>query len=158
MVDIVPEADLRVWRSFLGAHAASVGRIEAELEERRLIPLEWYDVLVAIQLAKDHRLRLMDIAQQLVLTRSNATRLIDRLEAIGLIRRERHEGDRRGTSAVLTAAGRQALRRAWPVYAKGIKQYFLSALKPAEVAVVGTALARVEQRARPLRPILRRRR
>src|SRR5579864_438172 len=158
MKALVPASGLAAWRAFLEAHSAAVGGIEGDLADAGLIPFNWYDVLVAIQLAPDHRLRMMDIAGRLMLTRSNATRLIDRLQTVGLIERERTDGDRRGTVAKLSADGRQALRRAWPVYARGIREYFLAALTPEEQRVMTRALTRVHERAHPSRRPLTRRR
>lgn len=157
MVELVKADGLEAWQSFLQAHAAVIGRIEVELEERGLIQLEWYDLLVAIQLAPEHQLRMMDVASALVLTRSNATRLVDRLEAAGLVRRERLDGDRRGMAALLTPAGREALRRAWPTYARGIAGYFLKTLTSDELRTITRAMARVTKNARPVRPSPRRR-
>jgi DNA-binding MarR family transcriptional regulator len=120
-----------------------VSRIEAALEEGGLVPLVWYDVLVAIAKAPRGRLRLKEVGSNLMLTRSGATRLVDRLEGAGLVRRERLKGDRRGTAAALTPAGRQALRAAWPVYAKGINKLFLGRLSEEELAALGPVLARI---------------
>ena len=149
--------EIATWRTFLTAHATAVARIQVDLEDGDLVPLEWYDVLVAIQQAPDNRLRMMNVAQNLLLTRSNATRLIDRLETVGLIRRGRLDQDRRGTAAILTPSGREALRRAWPVYARGIKRYFLSRLSTGEKQMLASALARVAEQPRPPRPASRRR-
>ncbi len=107
------------------------------------MPLVWYDVLVAIAKAPRGRLRLKEVGSSLMLTRSGATRLVDRLEGAGLVRRERLKGDRRGTAAALTPAGRQALRAAWPVYAKGINKLFLGRLSEEELAALGPVLARI---------------
>jgi len=148
--------EVATWRTFLTAHTRAVAWIEFELEEHDLVPLEWYDLLVAIQLAPDHRLRMMDVAQSLLLTRSNATRLVDKLETRGLIRRNRLDVDRRGMAAVLTAAGREALRRAWPVYAQGIRRYFISHLSRRERQTVASALGKVAGQPQPSRPPRRR--
>lgn len=148
---------IAVWRTFLTAQARAVARIESDLQQHDLIPLEWYDLLVAIQLAPDHRLRMMDVAKRLLLTRSNSTRLVDRLESAGLIERERLDGDRRGMAAVLTPAGRDAIRRAWPVYAQGIRRYFISRLSTEERRTVAAALVKVAEQPGPVRPPSRRR-
>src|SRR3712207_2736179 len=85
------------WRAFLRAHAAAVGRIERDLAaDEPDLPLTWYDVLVALVGAPDHRLRLRDLADQALLSRSGLTRLVDRLERAGLLRREPDPSDRRG--------------------------------------------------------------
>ena len=145
---LVPERGLDAWRSFLQAHAAVISRIEAELERRGLVPLVWYDVLVAISSAPGRRIRMSALADELVLTRSNATRLVDRLEKATLVGREVADEDRRGAFAVLTPAGREALRRAWPVYARGINELFLSRLSAREVEIIGAAFGRVREGAR----------
>ena len=88
------------------------------------------------------------LADELVLTRSNATRLVDRLEKAKLVGREVADEDRRGTFAVLTPAGREALRRAWPGYARGINQLFLSRFSASEVETIGAAFGRVPKAAR----------
>jgi len=145
---LVTERGLDAWRTFLQAHAAVISRIESELDRAGLVPLVWYDVLVAISSAPDRRLRMSALADGLVLTRSNATRLVDRLEKAGLVDREIADEDRRGAFAVLTPAGREALRRAWPVYARGINELFLSRLSDREVELVNAAFGRVRAGAR----------
>jgi DNA-binding MarR family transcriptional regulator len=143
VAELVPAEGLAAWRAFLEAHAAVVGRIQAELEAGGHVPLAWYDVLLAISEAPGRRIRLRDLARRLVLTRSGATRLVDRLAAAGLVDRERVDEDRRGAAAVLTLEGARALRRAWPRYADAINRLFVSALTPEEAATIRTALERV---------------
>jgi len=83
------------------------------------------------------------LAQRVVLSRSGLTRLVDRLEAEGLLTRDRSGTDRRGAYAVITEQGIAALRRAWPVYARGISQYFAQWLTTEEAQVLGSALERI---------------
>jgi DNA-binding MarR family transcriptional regulator len=149
------ERHLAAWRAFLNAHAAVIARIEGELAARELIPLAWYDVLVALWEAPQHRLRLSELAAAVVLSRSGLSRLIDRLEQAGLVRREPSPEDRRGAFAVLTPAGRAAQLRAWPVYAQGIQTYFAQELTEAEVDRLADCLGRVDAAARRGLPIKR---
>jgi DNA-binding MarR family transcriptional regulator len=86
---------------------------------------------------------LRELAQQVLLSRSGLTRLVDRLEAAGLLRREPDPTDRRGAFAVLTDAGYEALRRTWPLYARGIQDHFGRYLMPEEAGVLARALQRV---------------
>ncbi|MBW4471505.1 MAG: MarR family transcriptional regulator [Stenomitos rutilans HA7619-LM2] len=118
--------DLRnsTWRLFLTAHIKLLDRIEGKLKEADLPPLEWYDVLWALKEAPDHRLRLSELADKALLSRSNLTRLVDRLEAAELLQRERCPSDRRGAFAVLTEAGLAMQQAMWIIYAQGISQYF----------------------------------
>ena len=143
MNENIDEFHLAAWRAFLTAHAAVIDLIERELAEARQLPLSSYDVLLALVEAPEHRLRMHEIARAVVLSRSGLTRLIDRLEAEGLLSRERSNIDRRGAYAVLTAKGLEAVRQAWPIYAKGISQHFTSLLNDEEAHVLTTALERI---------------
>jgi DNA-binding MarR family transcriptional regulator len=137
------EARLTAWRALLVAHAATVSAIERELAAEGLVPLTWYDVLVTLWEAPDHRLRLHELARAVVLSRSGLTRLVDRLEAAGLLRREACADDRRGAYAVLTAEGRAAQLRAWPIYARGIATHFADHVSEEEAMILANALERV---------------
>jgi DNA-binding MarR family transcriptional regulator len=140
---MVEKSGLEAWRRFLKAHAAAVGAIERDLDSAGHIPLEWYDVLVAVSDAPKGRLRLKDLGRELVLTRSGATRLADRLEVARLVQRHPAQDDRRGVILTLTELGRKALRSAWPVYARGIRDQFLAKLSPEEVATLKAAMGRI---------------
>jgi len=140
---------MAAWRAFLNAHAAAIGSIERELAAERQLPLTSYDVLVALSEAPGNRLRMHELADAVVLSRSGLTRLVDRLEADGLLARARAGEDRRGAYAVLTDAGREALRRAWPVYARGISRHFSSLMNDDEVRAITAALGRVYAAQRP---------
>lgn len=149
MDEIIDEFHLAAWRAFINAHASVIDRIESEMAEAGQLPLTSYDVLVALAEARDGRLRMNDLARRVVvLSRSGVTRLADRLEAEGLLRRERTAEDRRGAYAVLTEKGRDALDCARPVYARGIIEHFSRYLNDEEVRVLTGALARVDAAAR----------
>ena len=137
--------DLRnsTWRLFLTAHVKLLDRMEAQLTAANLPSLEWYDVLFMLKEAPDQRLRLSEVANKVLLSRSNLTRLVDRLEAAGLLRRERCASDRRGAFAVLTAAGLAMQQRMWEVYAAGIAEYFGDAIDDAQVEVMQQALRKI---------------
>jgi|SRR5579863_10154215 len=127
---------LAAWRSFLAAHAALINQIEHELIEAEVVPLSWYDVLFALYEAPGQRLRMNELASAIVLSRSGLTRLVDRLEAEGLLSRERCGTDRRGAFAVLTDKGLAAMRGAWPVYAKGIAEHFARHISDEEARMI----------------------
>lgn len=139
---------LLAWRSFLTAHAALINLIERELQEAGVVPLSWYDVLFALYDAPGQRLRMNELASAIVLSRSGLTRLVDRLEAEGLLVRERLVSDRRGAFAVLTEKGVEAMRRAWPVYARGIGEHFARYLRDEEVSMMSEVFQRVLAEAR----------
>ena len=130
------QSRLVAWRSFLTAHAALINQIERELLEAGVVPLSWYDVLFALYDAPGQRLRMNELASAIVLSRSGLTRLVDRLEAEGLLVRERSARDRRGAFAVLTEKGVEAMREAWPVYARGINEHFARFLSDEEACLL----------------------
>lgn len=143
-----PETTRSVWPLFVTAHAALVERMEAELSAADLPELAWYDVLWAIERAPDQKLRLHELAHELVFSRSNLTRLVDRIEEAGFVKRERAADDRRGYYAVITPAGLALRKKMWPVYAKAIETCFDRHLTQAENGVLRSVLRRVLDAAR----------
>jgi len=142
MAPRVPEPHLAAWRGVLNAHAVVVGAVEEALADAGLPPLAWYDVLWAIRRAPGRRIRMAELASSLTVSRGGLTKLADRLEDAGLIRREAAEDDRRGLYAVVTPAGEQMLKRMWPVYAKVLRETFVAPIREDEAAVIADALSR----------------
>jgi DNA-binding MarR family transcriptional regulator len=128
-----------VWALFLTTHAVLLERIETRLAQAELPPLAWYDVLWGLERAPEQRLRMSELAEKVVLSRSNLTRLADRLEEAGLLQRARSEEDRRGAYAVLTVEGKAMRRRMWPVYAEAIRQLFESQITDVQAQVMAEA-------------------
>jgi DNA-binding MarR family transcriptional regulator len=137
------EVHLEAWRTFITAHARLIDAIDATLVDAEQLPLHWYDVLVELVEAPDRRLRLHELARRVVLSRSGLTRLLDRLEEAGLLSRQPDPSDRRGAYAVLTDKGREAMRRSWPVYARGIIKYFARHLSKSEAKTLTEMLKRM---------------
>jgi DNA-binding MarR family transcriptional regulator len=135
------------WAILLTAHATLVERIEAALAAAGLPSLSWYDVLWELEKA-DGRLRMHNLARRVVLSRSNLTRLADRLEDAGLITREDCAEDGRGYDLVLTRAGRAMRKKMWPVYEAGIERVFSRHVTADEARAIGEALARAVKAAR----------
>jgi DNA-binding MarR family transcriptional regulator len=149
VADEVPEQHLRAWRALLNVHAATVARVEAALARQGLPPLGWYDVLWALYRAPDRRLRMSEVADSLTISRSTFTRLAARIEAAGLLRRERHPSDGRGQLAVLTPAGEEMLRRMWPVYARELNAAVTASLPARDAARLAALLERLRGEAAP---------
>jgi len=139
----VPETHLAAWRAVLNAHTSIVANAEAALAAAELPPLAWYDVLWAIRRAPARRLRMAELAAGLTISRGGLTKLADRLENAGFLRREPADDDGRGLYAVLTADGNTLLRRMWPVYSRALRETFVSAISSEEAAGIAAALARV---------------
>ena len=138
----ISDDELSTWRAFLNAHATATASIEEDLRAAGRPPLAWYDVLWPLHRASGGRLRMGELSDEVVLSRTGMTRLVDRIEGAGLLRREPVPDDRRGAYAVITPAGERALRDMWPVYARGIRKHFLAAVA-GDAAAVRAALERV---------------
>ena len=121
------------WRAFLRAHAAVTRRLETELETDQALSLADYDALIQLAFAPDLRLRMNELADGLMLTRSGVSRLVDRLVGDGLVERDRCSADARGAYAVLTEAGLARLRAATPTHVHGVERHFLDALADADL-------------------------
>lgn len=137
------------WTLFLAAHTLVLERIETALAGAELPPLAWYDVLWELEKADDGKLRMHQLAERVVLSRSNLTRLADRLEDAKLLRRESCGGDRRGAYCVITAAGRQMRKKIWPVYRRQIEALFADQLTSAEARTLAQALEKILVAAKP---------
>jgi DNA-binding MarR family transcriptional regulator len=131
--EISPD-ELAAWHAFLRAHSGMLRRISVDLEESGLPPLSWYDVLAALR-AADGSLRQVELAERVVLSNSGLSRLIDRIEKGGLVRRTSCPTDRRSFYIELTGEGAEMFERMWPVYARGVAEDFIPALgsNPCEV-------------------------
>jgi DNA-binding MarR family transcriptional regulator len=139
----------RAWGLFLLAHSLVLERIEAALAGAGLPPLAWYDVLWELEKADDGRLRMHELAERIVLPRYNLTRLADRLEEAGLVRREDCPDDRRGYYLAITPAGKQMRQRMWSVYGPQIDALFARQLTLAQAGEIAQALAAVARAAKP---------
>ena len=131
------------WRAFLRAHATVIGELEQEMQEGEGLPLTWYDILVNLECAPNCRLRMQALADSILLSRSGLTRLLDRMAAAGLVRREPCPEDRRGTYAALTEPGRQALEKAAPGHLAGVDHHFLSKLDDDDIEALIAAFGKV---------------
>jgi DNA-binding MarR family transcriptional regulator len=134
---------LHAWRLFLTASSKLVTQIDNRLRMSDQIPLNWYDVLIELYEAPDKRLRMSDLADRVLLTRSGLTRLVDRLEKEGFLLRELDPDDRRGFYAIITPEGIQAMRQAWPVYAEAITDLFGQYLSEDEAKQLGDVFSRM---------------
>jgi DNA-binding MarR family transcriptional regulator len=141
-------ARLAAWRALLEAHAAVTDLLERELEQERGLPLSKFEVLLKLAEAPGGRMRMLELAQSVLLSKSGLSRLVDRMEEAELVRRERCPSDRRGAYAVLTDEGRHLLRRSAPVHLRGIQEHFAAHLADHEVWVLIHALGKVNTAAR----------
>ena len=134
---------LTAWKLFLESYRRLLDTLDEELRSERGMPLTWYDVLIQLFGAPDHRLRMNQLAERVLLSKSGLTRLIDRMEQAGLVERASSPKDRRGSYAVLTPRGEQAFREAVPVHLRGIEKHFACHLTATEARTLIRALEKV---------------
>lgn len=142
------QRELAAWKGMLKTHRDLVARLDAELERDHGIPLSSYEVLMILADSPGGRMRMGELASELLLSRSGLTRLVDRLERQGLAGRERCPEDARGLFAVITRAGRDKLRDARPAHLAGVRRHFVAPLENEDL----TALARAWERLRAIGP------
>jgi DNA-binding MarR family transcriptional regulator len=118
--------ELAAWRGLLRVHAALIKGLDEELESRHGLPVSSYEVLLHLSVVPGRRMRMRDLAEAVLLSRSGLTRLVDRLAADGLIERAACPSDARGSFAVLTDRGQAALSEARPTHLDGVRRRFLS--------------------------------
>ena len=122
------ESEVRTWIRFLATHAAITRELEARLMGAHGLTLSDYDVLVQLARAPEHKLRNLELAKAVVLTRSGVTRLVDGLERDGLVARSSCPSDKRGTFVHLTDEGVARLREAASTHIDAIRELFLERL------------------------------
>lgn len=135
--------DLAAWRALLRAHSGALRAIEDDLAGARMIPLSWYDVLLELNAAPERRMRMSELGEEVVLSRTRVSRVVDELVRAGLVERQPDPADGRASFAVLTTKGRSELRKAAPRYLEGIDRHFTSLLDERERSVVSSALQKV---------------
>jgi len=140
-----------IWRSFFETASALLDVLDRQLQARAGISLPWYDVLVHLEEADDGRLRMGDLANGILFSKSGLTRVVDRMEHVGLVQRERPAGDRRVIEVVLTDAGRETLAAARPYHRDDVERLFASHLDDRDFAALARAMPKVRDVARTAR-------
>ena len=146
-----PRDALVAWRVFFECALALPDVLDAELRQAGKLTLRWYDVLVSLEDAADG-VPMTELANRILASKSGLTRVIDKMEAEGLVRRVRPPGDRRVVLVQLTEAGRAALEDSRIVHRDGIRRHFVDLLEDEEIAQVAAVLDKVRAHVRPLRP------
>lgn len=141
-----PDPKLEAWRSLLTAHAALVDVLGSEMKAELGLPLSWYEVLLYLNESESSTLRMHELAESLLLSRSAATRFVERMESAGLVDRRPCETDRRGTQVAMTAAGREAFATAAPFHLEGIKRHFSDLIDDGEAVLITAVMSRIAAR------------
>ena len=137
--------ELGAWRGMLRVHASLTKALDAELVRAHGLPLSSYEVLLFLADAPGGRLRMAELADGVLLSRSGLTRLVDRMEREGLLRRERCADDARGYNAAITAKGRKLFQQARRTHLDGVRERFLRHLSADDLR----ALAEVWEKVAP---------
>ena len=131
------------WGGFLRAHSELTRALDAELVEAHGLPLSSYEVLLRLARVPEGRLRMSELAESVLLSRSGLTRLADRLEKSGLIARQECRTDQRGLYAVITAEGRRVFEDARRTHLASVRERFLAELSPEEQGLLGEVWERL---------------
>jgi DNA-binding MarR family transcriptional regulator len=148
LLDLLVEAEVpgrrgfEAWRSLLRAHATLVRRLDRDLEQETGLQLADFDVLAQLA-AANGELRMTELADRALISRSGMSRRVARLVDEGLVRRDRADTDARGVVVALTEAGIARLRETAPVHARGISKLFVAPLDDQELALLERALNKV---------------
>ena len=142
---------LRAWRLFLESALALQSVLDAELEHEVGLTLRWYDVLIHLEESPDG-IPMSELAARIVHSKSGFTRLVDRMEHAGLVRRVRPEHDRRTILIVLTDKGTATMQHARRYHRDGIERHFSQHLTDTEIKTLTHAFEKISTHARPLRP------
>lgn len=136
--------ELAAWRGMLAVHARVTGTLDAELRAAHRLSLSAYEVLMFLGEARDHRMRMSEIADRVLLTRSGCTRLVDRLAGRGYVVRAAADSDGRGLYAEITPDGLAALRAARRTHLAGVRREFLDRLSDVDERRLGQVWGRFD--------------
>ncbi|MET0510728.1 MAG: MarR family transcriptional regulator [Thermoleophilaceae bacterium] len=136
--------ELGAWRGLLRAHSSLTKALDAELMREHGLPLSSYEVLLFLADAPGGQMRMSELADGVLISRSGLTRLVDRIEREGLLRRERCEEDARGWFAAITDDGRELFQRARQTHLDGVRKLFLSRFSRDELRTLGALWERLE--------------
>jgi DNA-binding MarR family transcriptional regulator len=132
-----------MWRAFLEVHSTVIKYLERQMQEQHNLPLSWWDVLQKLSDSEGGRLRMGELAESVLLTRSGITRLLDRMITAGMVVREQCPGDRRGYYAVITQLGLDTIKKVGLDHSKYAWDAFWEHVTQEEAAVMEKVFSRV---------------
>jgi DNA-binding MarR family transcriptional regulator len=144
----LPKNQRVAWYGFLRAHAEIIEQLDTELETAHGLTLSSYDVLIQLSQEEEGELRMSELADEVVISRSGLTRLVERLERRGFVERRRGDRDPRMTFARITRAGLDKLAEATPTHLEGVKRLFFAKLSARETRMLAGVFVRLRGRGR----------
>ncbi|MEZ7128336.1 MarR family winged helix-turn-helix transcriptional regulator [Nonomuraea sp. AD125B] len=143
-------AEQRAWRTHLALHKLLMHRLDRELQEHTL-SLNDYEILVNLSESQGRRMRMSDLADATIQSRSRLSHQISRMEAKGLVKREDCRDDRRGTFAVLTDEGWETIQRVAPFHVASVREHFVDRLTDEQLEAIEAAYAPLVEQLKKLR-------
>ena len=143
MTKWLTEPQQKVWRNWLAASSLLHEQLNSELQESDGLTMADYEILVRLSDAPDRRIRMSDLAQITLSSRSRLTHQIDRMEKAGLVTRQACSDDRRGQHCVMTDKGWKTLVAAAPHHVESVRAHFVDILTAEEYAALGKATAKI---------------
>jgi DNA-binding MarR family transcriptional regulator len=143
------DEEMRIWRAFLASSSGVTSKIDAKLKTTCGISLDDYEVLVHLSEADEQRVRMSNLSDLLLHSRSRLSQRVDRLVGRGFVDREKDENDARGTWAVITTEGLEALKAAAPHHLSDVRSELFAHLAPDELPGLVEILERIAQSSRP---------
>jgi DNA-binding MarR family transcriptional regulator len=143
MSDHLSESHISAWVRLTRVSQSCLEAVEADLKAAGHPPLVWYDVLLELTRAPEGRLLHNEIGGKILLSKSNVTRVVDRLAAQGFVRRAECPDDRRSAFVVITESGRKLQARMWPDYRASLARYIGERLSEPEARQLAALLAKL---------------
>jgi DNA-binding MarR family transcriptional regulator len=138
------ELEMSAWHSMLRAYASVLRRLESELATEQGLSLPSYEVLVALSEAPERSLRMTELSSAALLSPSGVTRLVDKLQREGMVRRRRCAADARVIYCELTEAGLARLVQAYPTHLRGVRQHLVDKLSREDLQGIVTSMGKLE--------------
>ena len=145
MTNWLSEKQQKIWRSWMSATALLPEQLGRDLQRDSGLTNADYEILVWLSEFPDRRIRMSDLADRTLSSRSRLSHQIDRMERAGLVSREVCENDRRGSFAVLTDKGWDLLVSAAPAHVESVRRHLVDVLTPEEFEALGRACSKVSE-------------
>jgi DNA-binding MarR family transcriptional regulator len=137
------DSEQRAWRAWIASSQLLLDRLSRDIHAQHGLTMADYEILVRLSESADHRVRMSDLADRTLASRSRLSHQIDRMEKRGFVLREQCTDDKRGQFAVLTETGWQTLVTAAPDHVESVRTHLVDVLSPAEFAALGVACEKI---------------
>jgi len=145
-VSQLSQPEQETWRAFLSVTTRGLERIDQLLQKHSNITLTDYEILLALSTAENSRLRMSELAEQVLVSRSRLTYRVDRLVEVGFVTRQECEDDRRGLWAILTEHGQGTLNSATNGHHADVRRLFFDAINGDELATLDSILQQISSK------------